>query len=228
MADDKQVITVIKNDLSWLQAHERLIIVFLALLVGGWFLNKYIDNAAADAKTKAGIAQTEADNARQDALQARSAFQGTLEVMARANQALVAAAAQREAILATKQQQIQTLPLPELAVEWKRLTPVAQIIATDAGLTIDAAGARDTVSQLETVPVLKADKIDLQTQVSNSKTEVTACRAALTADEVQISKDDTACKLKVDAEKKAGNKKFKNGLIIGFIAGLGTRFIAKF
>src|SRR2546430_17449964 len=93
--DDKQTIAVAEGGFTWLQKHERMIIVLLVLLAGGWLGNKWLNNSAAEAQTKYAIAQAALDQTRLQASQAHQDYQMTVDALTKQNASLAAAVASR-------------------------------------------------------------------------------------------------------------------------------------
>jgi hypothetical protein len=227
--DDKQAVTFIKTELTWLQKHERLMIVFLVLLVGVWLGNKYLNNSAAEAQTKYSIAAAQLEQTRQEAAAAKADYQMTLDALTKQNASLAASVAQRQVVLAQRQTEIQTLPLPQVATRWQELIGGANdIVSSTMGLSISDGGARRTVSQLEQVPVLVADKADLQKIADNKQIELDKAGVLIVSLSKQVKGTEDTCKLQVDAVKAQARKSKRNWFIAGFVSGIATRLFAHF
>lgn len=222
--DDTQVTTVIKNDLSWLQRHERIIIVALILAAGVYSVNKWINYKAGAAQTAYQVAAAQLAQSRQDAITATSQYQAALTLAQRQNAALAAAISSRQTVLVQQQETIKTLPLPEVGQGIQTaIGGTGDITAEVDGLRLDDSAARRTLSLLVEVPVLKADKVDLQTELTNSETALSKAGDALAKDEALIAQDDKTCKLQVASVKADANKSKKKWFVIGYVAGLATR-----
>src|SRR5271157_4482162 len=94
----------VKNDLTWVQKHERLIIVALVLAAGSWGLQHFLDNQAAKAETRASVAEQALvlQKSQNDAMAAQSAqvaqqYATMVQALAAQNASLASAVAQRQA-----------------------------------------------------------------------------------------------------------------------------------
>lgn len=227
--DDAKVISEVKSGLSWLQKHERIVLFFMVLLVMGYLGNKWIDRSADAATIKYQIAQSQLDAMKEQSAQARADYQSTVDALTKQNASLATAVAQRQIILQQRQEEIKTLPLPEVGVRWQGLIGGSGDVVSDVhGLNITDGGARRTVSMLEEVPVLKADKSDLKKVADNLQTELGKANGIIAADELLIKKGDDTCKLEVTAAKAVARKSKRNWFIAGFVAGIATRILVKF
>jgi hypothetical protein len=229
MATDAQVVTVVKNELTWLQHHERLILVFMVLLVAGWLGNRYLNNAAVDAKTKYGIAQAESTQARAGAETAAKTYQATIDALTQQNASLAVAVASRQTVLVQKQTEIKTLPLPQVASEWQRLIGGSgDLLNFTDGLKITEDGARRTVTQLEAVPVLTANLNDEMQIAVNRQSEIDKGATLIAALNKEITANDVTCKAQVASVKADAHKSKRTFFVLGFIAGISTRILGKF
>lgn len=232
MATDAQVVTTVKNDLTWLQQHERLIIIFMVLLAAGWLGNHWLNNSAIEAQTAYGVAQKASEQAQLQAAQAASQYQATIDALTRQNNALAASVAQRNAILAQTQTQIKAEPMPAVITEWSRLIgdkyPIYPVEGSSDLVGVTADGARATVAQLEEVPVLSANLVDTQKIVTNQKDELAKADTLVVSLKNQISKDDATCTAQVAAVKAVSRRSKRDWFIAGFLAGIGTRILGKF
>lgn len=232
----------LKQDLTWLQKHERLLIVFLVLCAGTWGLGKYLDSSAKVAEARAAVAEQalvsareqEAKNAAQ-ASQTLQQYQAMVQTITDQNKALAAALAQRDAGLAGQQAKDKTLPLPELAKRWQVLANIgdSDISATSTGISVTSTGAVATVVTLEEVPVLQADLKDQKVITANTQAELDKANMVISAQGVQIGSlntvlldQDKACKKEIAAAKAVGKRNsfkwFLRGFVVGFIGGTYT------
>lgn len=236
------VLPTLKQDLSWLQRHERLLIVLLVLVAGTWGLGKYLGSEAAIAKGKQAVAEAALaaakDQAAKDAAtvsQVESQYQAMVQTLTAQNSALATAVAQRDAGLAGQQGKDKALPLPELAKRWQTLANVkdTDISATSAGISVTSEGAVQTVITLEEVPVLQADLKDQKAATANAQLELGKSQEVITALgsqvgnlNVELQKQGVACKAEVTAAKAVGRRNsfkwFLRGFITGFIGGTYT------
>jgi hypothetical protein len=230
--DDSQLITKAKAEISWLKAHERIVIVFLVLAVGLWLGNKWLDNSAADTKTKLTIALQAKDEAALQAAQAANQYQMTIDALTKQNAALAGAVASRQVILEQKQEAIKTQPLPEVVAEWQRLIggagDIVQRIDGTSGASISEDGARRTTSMLEAVPVLTASLADTNKIVANQKEELAKADTLVGSLNQQITANGVASKAEIAAVKAAARKSKRNWFVAGFISGIATRILFKF
>lgn len=238
--NDTQVITTVKKDLSWLQQHERIIIVFMVLLAGAWGWNHYVDSSAAKAGIVAALSEQRLNDqkaANKDlATQSQSAatiYQQTIAIMADQNTKLAAAVTARNAALGRQQATNNTAPLPDVAKRWSMLTGIAgtEIAAGASGITVSDSAARTTVNELEKVPVLTANLADAQQSCKNTQTEldkadglIGTLNPQIAGLNKQIAAADNACQAKIDLVNKDARKGklawFKGGVVVGFISGL--------
>lgn len=243
MATDQQIQTVIKADLSWFQKHERLILGLCLLCTVLWLGNKWLDNSAVAAKTALGIQQAENEKVRVQANLSAAQYQATIDALSKQNSSLAAAVATRQTVLV--QQQAATAALAtsnpnEFTQTWQKLIPgtltggiAQQSITLPDGthsqqFVVDLGPAIETVNQLEEVPVLKADKADLQTVISNDKKMLAAADVDLKAKDALLQSNDKTCKDQIAVVKANANKSKRTWFIIGFVAGISTRILAKF
>jgi hypothetical protein len=228
--------TMAKNDLSWLQRHERIVIVALVLLVGGFLGNKALnyDSAMKDAKVVAltqVVAQDKQNvsNLAQQAATAQAAYQATLDAITKQNVALESSVAQESTILAQRQATDRQLPLPELAQRMEVLVPAAQggITATTSGVVLSNTAAYGVANALEQVPVLQS-QLASETQVAQNNADLVVQAQALNGklyneiDGLNKSVVDITAQgnAEVAAEKLNTKKAFRKGLKVGI--GIGV------
>ena len=233
----------IKPELTWLQKHERIIIISLVLLFCGWGINKWINNDAKKADSQAQVAMQQlADQKAKDAQDATQVaqldaqYQQLVITVTQENAQLAAAIAQRNAGLQKQQTADQQMTPPQLANRWGTLVaakPNSITVATDGNLEVTETVALDTVEQLEQVPVLTMDLTNETAVASADQQEIdkaNALNGALVTQvgdlQTTITKDDAACKAQVASVKADANKSkvkwFKIGFVTGFISGLFT------
>lgn len=227
--DDAKAVSEVKAGLSWLQKHERIVLVFMVLLVGGFLGNRYLNNAASDTKTKYDIAKSQLDDVRSQAAAAKTDYLATVDALTKQNAALATAVAQRQVVLQQRQETAKTAPLPEVAIRWQDIIGGSgDLVSSTDGVAVTEAGARKTVSMLEQVPVLIADKTDLAKMNDNLNSELLKGSIAIDALNQTITKADATCKLQVAEVKAAARKSKRNWFIAGFVSGLATRVFLKF
>src|SRR5271157_1072108 len=159
----------VKNDLTFLQKHERLIIVALVLAAGSWGLQHFLDNQAAKAETRATVAEqalvlqntTNAQNAATTA-SVLAQYQGMVTALTTQNASLAAAAASRQATVIKNQTTDATLALPELANRLQSLgnVPIGQVSSDSNHVIFTQPGAIAITQALETIPALTANLKD--------------------------------------------------------------------
>jgi flagellar biogenesis protein FliO len=240
--DTNTVLTNMKGEWSWLQRHERMIIVILVLLAGSWGLQHFLNNQAAAAEARATIAEkaleaqkaVTAQNALQTA-QVESQYLAMVDALTKQNASLAASVAARQGVLQQTQTQNKALPLPELGKKMQVLANIGDtdITASTAGITLNQLGAVAVVNTLEQVPVLLADNKDLSTIANNKQAEVDSANGLITTLHtqvdglnLQITTGDTACKAEIASVKASARKGklawFKIGFVTGFLGGVFT------
>lgn len=234
-----QIWTMAKNDLSWIQKHERVVIVALVLLVGGFLGNKALnyDASLKDAKVAAltQVVSQDKQNAAALALASATAqqqYQVVLDTVSKQNIALEASVAQMTAGLKAQQTADRALPLPAVAQRIEVLVPAAQggITANTAGVVMNDAASHSVLMTLEEVPVL-TDELKNETQVAaNNQSALASANTVIVDKTNQIAglnkslTDQQAHEVAAVAAEKVKTKKawrsgFKWGFGLGFAAG---------
>src|SRR5271157_1072102 len=229
----------VKNDLTWVQKHERLVIVALVLLAGSWGLQHFLDNQAAKAETRANVAEqalvlqntTNAQNAATTA-SVLAQYQGMVTALTAQNASLAAAAASRQAIVTKNQTTDATLALPELANRLQSLgnVPIGQVSSDSNHVILTQPGAIAVTQTLETIPALTANLKDqtalaasLQAALTQGQTVITDQSKEITGLNLAAKDADVACKAEVKAvkaeENKAKRKWFFRGVLVGLFGG---------
>jgi hypothetical protein len=229
----------IQKELSWLQRHERIVIVALVLVAGVFLGNKLLnyESAQKDAKVAALTLVVNQDkqtvaNLALQASTAQAAYQTTLDAITKENQALASANAQELASLAQRQTADRALPLPAVASRIEVLVPGAQggITATTAGVVMNDTASHSVLTTLEEVPVLQ-DELKNETQVAvNTKSALDAASTVISDKTAQVAglnkslTDQQAHEAAAVAAEKLKTKKawrsgFKWGFATGFAAG---------
>jgi Tfp pilus assembly protein PilV len=238
MATDMQVGAVIKKDLTWLQSHERLVLVFMVLLFAGFLGNRYINYDAAKKDTQATIAaqlateaKASAQQAAQTAAQTAAQYQAMVDMLQKQNATLAQAITQRDAILGKQQTEDRAMPPSELVKRWQVLVPNTTPVATPTGVTLTTPDAQSTVATLESVPVLTKNlaneteiAANIQKELDKSNSLTGALNTQVTSLNGEIVANDKACKTEIAAVKAEGKKNsikwFKRGFLVGFVSGL--------
>lgn len=234
-----QIWTVAKNDLSWIQKHERVVIVALVLLVGGFLGNKALnyDASLKDAKVAAltQVVSQDKQNAAALALASATAqqqYQVVLDTVSKQNTALEASVAQMAAGLKAQQAADRVLPPSGLAQRLEVLVPATQggVTTTTDSMTLTTSASSSVVAALEQVPVLE-DELKNETQVAaNSQSALTAANTVIVDKTNQVTglnrslvdlqkHEDAAVAAEKLKTKKAWRSGFRWGFGLGFAAG---------
>lgn len=242
MSIEQTVKTDATAALTWLQKHERIIIVALVLLAGSWFGDHWLNNTADKDKQQATIAAQQLDEQKtKDTQLASQVSQLTTQYanvtaqLTAANEQLSSAMAQRVVVLHDQQAADKTMPLPDLGNRWAQLAsiPPTDITASTAGITVSDTAARQTVEQLEKVPVLTANLQDETTEADNRQKELDNANSLIGGLNTQVSglkltitDEETSCKAQVTSAnaqaRKSKVKWFKVGFITGFVVGFAA------
>jgi hypothetical protein len=225
---------------TWIQKHERVIIVALVLLAGSWAYGKYANLASSKAEARANAAEqalvlqnaTDAQLAAQTA-QVLAQHQAIEQAYAALQTATAAAAASRQASVVQQQKTDATLPAADLANRMKTQAkaPEGSITVSGDTLNLTRVGAVAVVQALDTIPALQADLDDetalAQSAISakNSGDEVIAAQTKeITGLQTAAVDQQKACTAQIAAVKadarKSKIKAFKWGFVAGFLSGL--------
>lgn len=258
---------------AYVKAHERLLIVVLALVVGVWGVNKGLNiwqdfeqgkltkleqqlqqtqQQAAAAQQAAIDAKAQAATIAMQATQDRAASAALISALTMENANLQRAMADRAKQTQQQQQHDLNASIPELGKRFVELVPDVnpkdiQVAKDEKSVTIGEDTAQKTVAQLELIPKLQADTVDLQKQIKNGEDMLAGSQKALDSQvkltdaqqkiidaqdkftgllQLQIKQADSVCQEKVAIEKtktkKAFLRGFKWGVITGFIGGIFT------
>lgn len=227
----------IKDELSWLQRHEKLVLSVIAGLVL-WFVIGKIDTAiqhhdeanlaqakviaAEDASKTAAIAAQVAQQAAQ--------YKELADKVQAQNAALAQANVQLSQALAKQQHTDATLPPSELVARWNTLVPQANAQLTPNGVTLPSVGAVETVQQLEEVPVLRTQLDNERTRTANALslvaaegTQIATLNTEVTALHTQIVDNSKECQAQIKVLKDQEAKKRKWYALIFSVVGFGVR-----
>jgi Tfp pilus assembly protein PilE len=223
---------------SWLQKHERLIIVVLVLGLLTFATQKTFDVIANRDKQQAAVAaqtlaaQVQKDQQLSQAVAASTAqYQALVTSLSQQNSQLINSVQARNSVLNTQQTTDKVLTQPQLATRW--LTLISQQAGVlDNGQTIEVThdAALDTVLQLEQVPVLTANLNDGKVVLQNTQDELASANQVIVIQKADIDglnqqltdqkKADTIEIESVKAQaRKSKLKWFGAGLVVGFIGG---------
>ena len=223
---------------TWLQKHERLLIVALVLLAGSWGTNHLLNNMASADKTKADVAvaalntqkATDAQLALQSA-QVQAQYQTMVTQLTAQNVELAKAVSSRNTGLQAQKGTDASLPLEALATRLQTLSqaPVGSISVAQNSLTLTQPGAIAITQTLEEVPVLQANLKDTQQLADNSSKELAQSNLVIGSLNTQVAgltlagvDADKACKAEVASVKASARKSKVRWFKIGFFTGLIT------
>jgi len=225
----------VKQDLSWLQKHEKLILGILIILAIVFAFNKYIDHSAKVADENAAVSvqvlkeQQEVNKKLLDRMDVQDQrYESLVQEMNRRNVMLDNAIAYRNTNLNKQQSVNNTLPLSGLVVRWKTLLniPESDITIQGSNGMVTEAAARQTVNALEEIPVLKANLTDTETKLKNEQTKIAECNQVVASKdeviegqkkEIAATKDNAdkqVAKVKADA-RKSKRSWFVRGVVVG-------------
>lgn len=239
------ILTGIASDvtapLTWLQKHERIVIVFLVLVAGLFLGNRWLNFRAAHDKQVADLAmqQLTAQKTKDAQLAAQvtqlnGQYQVVVAQLSQQNEKLAAAIGSRTIVLQQQQATDKTMPLTDLGTHWASLVGIAatDISASPAGgIDVSDTGARQTVEQLDRIPALSADLNDETTVANNRQQEVDKANNLIDGLNLEVSSLNTTiktegatCKAEIESANATANKAkakwFKVGFVAGFISGL--------
>ena len=229
-----EVKTIETEAKTWLQKHERLVIIFLAILAGVFLYNKVIDREAAhDQLVAVQAAQVLKAQEAKDATLAQAAaaqqqqYVALVQQLTQQNSALTAAMQNRTTVLQVQQKTDAALPIPDLGARLATLEGLGatDVVPTTSGLTLSPNAAYKVTESLEQVPVLQANLADSQTQNDNLTTELAASTALSATKDEQI----TNLKQTVTDTQVAGDKNLaackataRRGKLPSFFYGVGV------
>ena len=229
-----EVKTIETEAKTWLQKHERLVIIFLAILAGVFLYNKVIDREAAhDQLVAVQAAQVLKAQEAKDATLAQAAaaqqqqYVALVQQLTQQNSALSAAMQNRTIVVQTQQKADAVLPLPALGTRLGTLLGVGatDVVPTTSGLTLSPAASYRATESLEQRPVLTANLADSQTQNKNLTQELAASDAlGATKDEQITSLKQTVTDTQVAGDKNLAACKAtaRRGKLHAFFYGVGV------
>lgn len=225
---------------SWLKQHERLVIVFLVLLVTTFGINKYINYAADQSHAQAAssaqlLAQQQNENKILDEQRKEDAqqYQQTMQAMQQQIAALNIAIVTRNAQVIDQQHKNNISPLPEVAARMKNLAGLddSEIQVSASGVSVSESGVRKTTNQLEEVPVLRANLSDTQQIADNRQKEIDKADTLIGSLNTQVDglkletqKQENACKDQVADIKKQARRSKRNWFLRGAATGAAVAF----
>lgn len=226
---------------TWLQQHERLILIVLALALAGWLGTKWINHLATVDQQKNAVTQQQLSDQKAADAQIAAQVQQTdtqLKDLAaqviQQNAQLANAITQRNETLVTQQATDQKMTNPQIAQRWQQVTPNIgpnSVTPTQTGVDVTQEAARTTVANLEQIPVLQKNVADLQTENDNISKELdlsntlnTQMATQVGGLNLQIKDEEAACKTQVAAlnatARKSKLKWFGAGFVTGFVSGV--------
>lgn len=235
---------------TWLQKHERMLIVTLVLAAGLFFGNMYLNGSAARAEAKAAALQTIVDNDKEviakleqqgeanakATAEAKAQYQQIIDTLERQNASLATAVAARNTQLAQTQANIQTAPLDDVA---KRVKVLAELQDSDISLngsnvTVTSSGTRQIASKLEEGAVNTANLADVEVIADNRQKELDKANDVISTQNTQViglnntvaglhqlvADGDKNCKAQIDVVKKDARKSKRNWFVGGVLTGV--------
>jgi hypothetical protein len=231
---DSTIVAKLESEWKWLTTHLLLLALVAGLVFAGVYgveslvarhdaatATKYDALAKAQAVSNQQVQQSTQQQISQLAQQ-NAALQTQVQALLQQNN-------QRNTTLVVQQKTDATLPPTALAQRWDSLLGTQnQISTTPSGFGVTPAAAVDTVTQLESVPVLTANNKNLQaavdnqtTQIANDKTSLADEAKALDSEKTSHVADNKAgaadlasCKA---SARKSKTKWFFVGVVIGFV-----------
>jgi hypothetical protein len=227
--------------IKWIEAHERLLLMAVAGIVL-WFgigridtLIQNHDNANLQQAKIVAVAQADKTQALAvQAAQQAAQFQALTDKVQAQNAALIVANTELATALAKQQKTDATLPPNELVDRLNTLVPQADASVTATGVALPEAGAVATVQQLELVPVQQQKLVNVQTELTNAQSLLTAEGqqvSTLTAEvgslNLQLGDNAKVCTARVKVETDKIKKTRRKWFLIGFVAGWVSRQAVK-
>lgn len=228
------VATTVATTKTWLQNHERLILVVLVLSFLVFGVSKYFDHEATKDQAAASLAQQTLAAAIENskALAAQVAgqtaqYRALVIQLTQQNAQLTQQVNTRTVVLQQQVATDKTLPLPLLGNRWATLIQAApgDLTATTAGVSVTPQAALATVTQLESVPVLTKNLADTQTENTNLNAELTSSddlttglKSQVTALNTQLGDQTKSCKAEVASVKASARR----GKLKAFLFGVGV------
>lgn len=218
---------------SFIQKHERFLLVTLGLFIAFYVGDKILNlSAARDQRAANQAAQvlTQQLNANQ-ALASQIAkdendYKTLVIQLSQQNAALQSQMSQRQVVYTTQVATDKTLPMPDLGNRWAQLAALnpGDITASTQGITVTPQGALDTVTKLEQLPVLAGNLTDTQSEYNNATKELTSANALNDSLTTQVKglqtaavDQDKSCKADIASVKAQARK----GKLKAFLTGVG-------
>jgi ribosomal protein L9 len=223
----------LKTAQTWIQKHERILIIVFCLIFGYFLLDKglgivssYESHKADQANATLALQKSQNDAALAQAKATLADYETALANSVKENAALSAAISARDKVVVVQQQADAKLPPSQLATKWTGLIGDSGVESTPSGFSVTSSAGLATVQSLELVPVLKQDLVDetskatnLQTDVDKANTLIDQGKIVVNGLQLQLTDQSKACILQVNAEKAAARKGKLKAFSIGFVAG---------
>jgi hypothetical protein len=227
------------NYIKWLKAHERLVIISLAVWFGfhfyGDILNAWVGHDQRRVAADTTIAQVAAQKSQADSQANAQLLQQLSDLKlqyATLSAQVTASSQQRQQQTTNQKKQNDSATIPAIAqrtVEILRVDPKEITVATDGSLDFSASAAHINVNALEDGINAAADSLDLRKQIVmcstlNGKQEETIAGIQKELADEKIShkadvvKEQDNTKLAVAEGKKQFRRGFKWGFITGAVA----------
>lgn len=220
-----------------IERHHRLFItaIIVLVLLLGW--RKWVaheDGLAHDQRVLAdsNLKQIQDSNKAKDDQQAKQdkAFQDLSAQVTAANQQSQAQIAALKTSLQQQQAKDSTMALPDLGTRWQGMIGVqpSDVKASSDGVTVTDTAARNTVTQLEEIPVDRQTIATQQTIINRDDQQIAACQSDINGLHEQVGGKNAEIKAAKDAceaekkELKASARKSKWRWFLGGIAAGAT------
>jgi hypothetical protein len=229
---------IIERDLAWVKAHIILLLLAAGIAAGSVYgvenliyKHELAAEQRADAKLAAYVSQTQASEKQLADTQAQLIT--LISQLQAQNAKLSQSISARNVQVAKQVKNDSTLSAQETAVRLATQTSAqaSQVRPTNDGISIDLPVARNIVGFLDLLPVVQANLVDTQTELTNETTlfnksqETNAAQTKvisdLTTQNVEQVKACAAEVKTVKAEAKRGKFKwFGIGFVAGFVTGV--------
>ncbi len=229
--------TKIKNELSWLQKHERLVLAVVAGLVL-WFAIGKIDSLIANhdnanlqqAKVTAQVQEEKNQALAEQVSKDRLAYDALAAKIEARDAQLQQMQYQLVAALTKQQQTDKTMTPTELTQRWNVLVPEAAVSITNGHVTLPDSGARATVIELEKAPVLTQELSAKTEELGNSQAllkasgqQVTTLNDLVSGLQLKAVDDAKVCSAQIAVVKAEARKSKRRWFGIGFVTGFLAR-----
>lgn len=245
---DKNLVPNLSQDIniaqSWIQKHERILIVFAVLVAGYFLLDKGLNVVLAWDQHKASVAMAtlnaqkeKTDAELEQAKQMLTSYETQLTQLSQQNVQLSKTIAQRNSDLAKEQVKVPTLQPTELAQMWASSIVVdsKDIAPTPDGYNVTPKAAIATVQALNTgataVQNLQDEEnknVNLQKEVDSGNALISQGKIAVNGLQLELKDQEKSCETQltvVKAEARKGKlKSFGIGFVTGFISGQVAKF----